>query len=182
MTRLPEPSPGTLPAELETFLATLPSDPMVSMMAVSPSTTVQFVEFARTLFTALALPARTRELVVLTVAATTGAVFVRAQHDPIADAAGVEPSVRAAIADGRTDGEGLSESDATVIRFARGTAQSPRVSDALFTAARELLGDRQVAEVIQVVGYYWAFGRISTMLDVPVTTIQSGDVLDALPS
>jgi alkylhydroperoxidase family enzyme len=167
MTRLPEPTPGSVPGGLETFLATLPSDPMVSMMALSSSTAVQFVEFARTLFTALELPARTRELVVLTVAATTGAVFVQAQHDSIADAAG---------------GEGLSESDAAVIRFARGTVQSPRVSDALFTAARELLGDRQVAEVIQVVGYYWAFGRISTMLDVPVTTIHSGDVLDTLPS
>ncbi|PYY33689.1 carboxymuconolactone decarboxylase family protein [Curtobacterium sp. MCBD17_030] len=171
MTRLPEPAPGSLPAEVEAFLSTLPSDPMVSMMALSSSTTIQFVRFAGTLFTSLELPPRTREVVVLTVAANTGADFVHAQHQPIADAAGVEPRVRELIADRRSDSAELSASDAIVIRFAAGTVLSPRVSDSLFAEARQLLGDRQVAEVIQVIGFYWAFGRLSTMLDVPVTTI-----------
>jgi RNA binding exosome subunit len=48
-----------------------------------------------------------------------------------------------------------------------------RISDAL----REFLTDRELVEVLQVTGYYWTFGRISTVLDVEVTKVYGGEPL-----
>ena len=47
--------------------------------------------------------------------------------------------------------------------------QRPRMRDVVFEQAREFLTERELVEVLQVVGYYWSFGRISTVLDVEVT-------------
>jgi alkylhydroperoxidase family enzyme len=182
MTRLPQPLPATLPSELNIFLATLPPEPMVRMLALSQSTAKSFIQFARTLFTALELPARSRELVILTVAAHTDAVFVAAQHQALAAAAGVESTVRELITACEFGSAELSENDRIIIRFAAEAVRSPRVSDSVFADARRLLGDRQMVEVLHVVGYYWTFGRISTTLDVDVTRVYGGDPLLGIPA
>jgi hypothetical protein len=76
----------------------MPPDPMMKMLALSQSAVKPFVQFARGLFTDLELPSRSRELVILTVAAYTDAIVVQAQHEAIAAQAGVEPRVRQLIA------------------------------------------------------------------------------------
>jgi alkylhydroperoxidase family enzyme len=169
VTRLPEPSLATLPIELRTFVATLPPEPMVRMLALSQSTTEPFIQFARILFAALELPDRLRELVILTVAACTEAVFVSDQHQSIGAAAGVRSVERALIYAGDFESTELSANDRTIIQFAAEAVRSPRMSDDVFTNARRLLSDRQVVEILHIVGYYWTFGRISTTLDVTVT-------------
>ncbi len=45
----------------------------------------------------------------------------------------------------------------------------PTVSDELFTALRDVLSEREIVELLQVIGYYWTFGRISTVLEVELT-------------
>ena len=55
--------------------------------------------------------------------------------------------------------------------------QRPRVPDSIFQQARELLTDRELAEVLQVTGYDWAFGRISTVLDIEVTEVYDAEVV-----
>jgi len=55
--------------------------------------------------------------------------------------------------------------------------QRPRVSDETFQQAREFLTDRELVEVLQVTGYYWTFGRISTVLDVEVTKVYGDEPL-----
>ncbi|MBV2355453.1 hypothetical protein KUM39_13925 [Streptomyces sp. J2-1] len=171
MTRLPDPSPSALPEPVRDFLTALPPDPMVRMLSHSAGTVRPFVELARAQFTALDLPARSRELVILAVAARTGSTFVGAQHEPMADAAGVEEHVRRLVREGVFDGPGLAGADRALLRFTDEVLSGPSVPDDVFEAARRHLSDRELVEVLQVIGYYWTFGRISTVLDVPVTRV-----------
>jgi hypothetical protein len=71
MPRLPDPDPASIPDNVREFLASLPPDPMVKMLSYSAGTVKPFVQLARAQFTALELPARSRELVILTVAEYT---------------------------------------------------------------------------------------------------------------
>jgi alkylhydroperoxidase family enzyme len=179
--RLADPDPASIPQDVREYLASLPPDPMVKMLSYSAGTVQLFVQLARAQFTALELPARSRELVILTVAEYTGSTFVAAQHDPIALAAGVAERTRQLIRDRQLDSPELSPADRALIRLTADVVRRPRVSDEVFQRAREFLTDRELVEVLHVTGYYWTFGRISTVLDVEVTKVYGDEpLLDTL--
>jgi alkylhydroperoxidase family enzyme len=169
--RLPEPDPTTIPSDISAFLSALPPDPQVKMLTHATSTVKPFILFARTLFTQLELPERSRELVILTTAEYTNGVFVAAQHVPISRAAGVSDETRRLIEERRLTDSSLSPYDSLILRLTAEIVQQPRVSDELFAEARKHLSDREIVEVIHVAGFYWTFGRISTVLQVPVTMV-----------
>jgi alkylhydroperoxidase family enzyme len=177
MPRLADPDPASIPGEVREFLTSLPPDPMVKMLSHSAGTVTPFVQLARAQFTSLELPARSRELVILTVAEYTGSTFVAAQHDPIARAAGVEERTEQLIRDRQLDSPELAPADRALIRFTIEVVQGPRVCDEVFNQARRFLTDRELVEVLQVTGYYWTFGRISTVLDVKVTKVYGDEPL-----
>jgi len=177
MPRLADPDPASIPEEVREFLASMPPDPMVKMLSHSAGTVKPFVQLARAQFTALDLPARSRELVILTVAEYTASTFVAAQHDPLALAAGVGERVRQLIRDRQLDSPELSPADRALICLTAEVVQRPRVPDEVLQQARKFLTDRQLVEVLQVTGYYWTFGRISTVLDVEVTRVYGDEPL-----
>lgn len=179
MPRLADPDPASLTGEVREFLTQLPPDPMVKMMSHSAGTVKPFVELARAQFTALELPARSRELVILTVAAYTDSTFVAAEHQPMAQSAGVSERIRQLIGERQLDSPELSPADRALLRFTAEVVQRPHVGDEIFEQARQFLTDRELVEVLQVVGFYWTFGRMSTVLDVEVTKIYGDEsVLD----
>jgi hypothetical protein len=47
----------------------------------------------------------------------------------------------------------------------------------VFEQARAVLTERELVEVLQVIGYYRSFGRISTVLEVEVTEVYGDEVL-----
>ena len=169
--RLPDPDPSSTPAEAAAFLATLPPDTMVRMLAHSPSTVESFVEFARILFTGLELPDRDRELAVLTTAVAAECDFVFAQHLPISAAAGVSEAIRQQIAERRFASPVLAARDGAVIGFAAHVALHAEMPDAVFQSARAFLSAREIVELLHVCGYYLAFCRINTVLRVPLTRV-----------
>jgi alkylhydroperoxidase family enzyme len=154
---------------------------MVKMLSYSGGTVKPFVQLAKAQFTSLELPARSRELVILTVAEYTASTFVAAQHDPIALAAGVGERTRQLIRDRHLDSPELSRADRALICLTAEIVQRPRVSDEIFQQAHEFLTDRELVEVLQLTGYYWTFGRISTVLDVEVTKVYGDDPLQDTP-
>ncbi|WP_037858939.1 carboxymuconolactone decarboxylase family protein [Streptomyces sp. NRRL S-340] len=179
MPRLTDPDPVSFPDDVRALVASLPPDPMVRMMAHSQGTVRPFVQFAKVLFTSLELPARSRELVILTVAEYSGSPFVAAQHDPLAQAAGVDERTRRLIRERLLDSPDLSPADRALLRFTAEVVRGPRVPDEVFEEVRAFLTEREVVEVLQVAGYYWSFGRISTVLDVEVTQVYGdGEVLN----
>jgi alkylhydroperoxidase family enzyme len=117
--------------------------------------------------------------VILAVAEYTGSTFVAAQHDPMSQAAGVDERTRQLLRGRQLDSPELSPSDRALLRFTAEVVRQPRVSDEVFAQARGFLTERELVEVLQVVGYYWSFGRISTVLDVELTKVYGDEpVLD----
>ncbi|MCG5463312.1 carboxymuconolactone decarboxylase family protein [Micromonospora sp. MED01] len=177
MPRLTDPDPNTIPADVRAVLSAVPPDPMVKMLTHSTGTVNLFIQLARAQFTSLELPARSRELVILTVAAHTGCEFVAAQHGPMSATAGVDERTRGIISSRDIDNPHLCAYDRTLIRFAAEVVRSPRVPDDLFDQVRHILSEREIVEVLQVIGYYWSFGRVATVLNVELSTVYGDEPL-----
>ncbi|MEV1200797.1 carboxymuconolactone decarboxylase family protein [Microbispora rosea] len=182
MPRLTDPDPASFPAEVREFLTSLPPDPMVKMLSHSAGTVKPFVQLAKAQFTAMELPARSRELVILTVAEYTDSTFVAAQHSPMSQSAGVDERTRQLIRARQIDSHELSPSDRALLRFTVDVVQRPHISDEIFEQACKFLTERELVEVLQVIGYYWSFGRISTVLDVEVTKVYGDEPILNTPT
>lgn len=178
MPRLPFPDPAALSAEARGTMAALPPDPMVKMLAHASGTLKPFVEFAKALVVSTELSARSRELVILTVAEYTESEFVAAQHAPSSLAAGVSDSTRQLVRRRQFESAELTEGDRSLLAFTSAVLGNPRIPVEEIERIRNDLSDREVVEVLQIIGYYWAFARISTILDVEITDIY-GSVLSA---
>ena len=176
MLRLADPDPNSFPEDVRELLSTLPPDPMVKMLAHSVGTVKLFIQLARAQFTSLELPARSRETVrpdrrrVRRVRVRGGA-----QHEPIAREAGVDERTIEIIGARDLDSAELSPYDRALIRFTAEVVRSPRVSDELFAEVRQIMSDREIVEVLQMIGYYWSFSRICTVLDVELTKVYSDE-------
>ncbi len=171
MPRLADPDPKNIPDDVREFLAVLPPDPLVRMLTHSAGTVKPFIRLAKAQFSSLELPARSRELVILTVAEYAGCEFVAAQHRPMSEAAGVDERTRRLIGGRELDSPELSDSDRALIRFTAEVVRRPTVSDELFDQARRFLTEREIVEVLQVAGYYWSFSRVCTVLEVEITKV-----------
>ncbi|MFI7611519.1 carboxymuconolactone decarboxylase family protein [Nonomuraea terrae] len=180
MPRLADPNPKTVPDDVREFLAQLPPDPLVRMLTHSVGTVKPFIQLARAQFSSLELAARSRELVILTVAEYAECAFVAAQHGPMSDSAGVDERTRQLIRDRDLGNPDLSAFDRALVRFTAEVVRRPTVSDELFDQARRFLSEREIVEVLQVAGYYWAFSRICTVLDVEITEVYGAG--EALPA
>jgi alkylhydroperoxidase family enzyme len=166
---LNNPDPRSLPDDAARLLAALPPDALFTTLSHSPTTLRLVLGLARALYTSLELPARTRELVILTLAAETESDFVWIQHEPISEAAMVTEPIRKLIRDHDHANPALSGSDRTVLQFTAAVATGPHVSDELFAALRSVLSEREVVEMLHVIGYYWTLSRVSTVAQIEAT-------------
>lgn len=183
MPRLTYPDPASFPDEVREFLTSLQPDPMVRMLSHAAGTVKPFVQLANAQFTSLQPPARSRDLVILTVAEYTGSTFVAPPHNPMSRSAGVDERTRQLIRDKQLDGP-ESPSDCILLRFTAEVVQQPRVAAEVFDQARKFFTERELVEVLQVVGYYWSFGRfgrISTVLDVEVIKVYGDEPVRDTP-
>jgi alkylhydroperoxidase family enzyme len=171
--RLNPPDPRDIPDEVSRFLTTLPSDPMFTTLSHSVTTIQPLLTLARALYTSLQLPARSREIAILTLADQAGSAFVWAQHTPISQAAGITGGARRAIQN--RDYSSLPAEDRPVAEFAAAVATGPEVSDAVFNAVRAQLSERQVVELLHVLGYYWTLARFSTVIGLKPTQIYAAE-------
>lgn len=166
MARLPYPDRATLPAELARLLGGIPRNNITEMLAHATSLTGPFLRLAQAQFTALALSPRQRELIILAVAGLIDCEYEYAQHIPVAEAAGIAPALRAQIRGG--DFDALDPAERALLAFAAAAATAPRVRDEVFEAARQHLTDRQIVEALWLVGFYWAVGRVCTVLELEI--------------
>ena len=171
MPRLNDPDPRSIPDDVARFLVTLPPDAMFTTLSHSPATVQPLLGLARALYTSLELPARTRELAILTLAAHTESAFVWTQHEPISDAAGVTEAIRKLIRDHDHTNPALSEPDQAVLQFTAAVVTGPHVSDELFSALRRVLSEREIVELLHVIGYYWTLSRVSTVVQIEATQL-----------
>jgi AhpD family alkylhydroperoxidase len=117
---------------------------------------------------ATTLPADLRELVVLRVAVLNGAEFEWTSHAPIARRAGLtDLHLRVLRTDDALAEPVWSPVQAAVLAFTDASTRSVAVPDAVFTALRAHLDDRQVVELAVLVGGYAMVSRFLVALDVP---------------
>jgi alkylhydroperoxidase family enzyme len=53
------------------------------------------------------------------------------------------------------------------------------VDDQTFATVRKILSNREIVEVLQVVGFYWSFGRVATVLEVEIEPAHGTAVIAA---
>lgn len=99
------------------------------------------------------VPRKLNEFAILITARAWNAKYEWYAHYPLALQAGLEPAVAAELAQGRRPGA-MTPDEAVVYDFATELRRDRRVSDATFAAARRLLGEQGVVDLIAVNGYY----------------------------
>src|SRR5712675_631298 len=109
MARIPYPDPGSIPPEMDALLRQIPRHGPVDMLSHTPTLGRLFLMQGQALITGIALSARHREVIILTVASLTECDYEFTQHVPISEAAGIDPSAREAIRAGEFASTDLSE-------------------------------------------------------------------------
>jgi 4-carboxymuconolactone decarboxylase len=111
---------------------------------------------------ATTVPRRLYELAIILTARHWTAQFEWYAHRRAALQAGISPAVVDAIAQGRRPAS-MPPDERTVYDFATELPETKQVSDATFAAAKGLLTERGVVELINVMGWY---GLVSMYLNV----------------
>ncbi len=145
-----------------------------TMLAHAGTTAGPIAELTVQMYNGEQLAPRLRELAILAVAHSIGCEYEWVQHEAMSTAVGISKPEQDAI---RCDNLGIdtfTDAERAVIRFAGACATAPIVSDEIFTAAYEYLTERQIVTLIELVGLYWTFGRVITVLEIP-TELPTGE-------
>ena len=178
MARIPYPDTQTLSPDVRDLLKRANLN-VFTMWAHSPNTIGLIMELGAAQFAKLELPRSIRELVTLLGGRANSAEYEWVQHVPMAKAAGVSEEQMAALKRGDLDAAHFNPAELAALQLAAAVEAGPTVPDAVFKAAREQLGDRQVVELVGLVGYYWMLGRIATVFQVDVDPPKGTEVYDA---
>ncbi len=112
------------------------------------------------------LPAADRELVVLVTAREMEARYAWARHEHRAHEDGTRPeAIDAVRANGPLDG--LTPHERLLVETVRSLLRSRRLSDAQYAEALAELGERQLIELVALVGHYSLIGLTLGAFDVP---------------
>ena len=111
---------------------------------------------------ATTVPRKLYELAIIITARHWTAQFEWVAHHRGALQAGLSPAVADAIAEGKRPAA-MPPDEKAVYDFATELLETKQVSDATFNAAKSLLGERGVVDLINVMGWY---GTVSMLLNV----------------
>ena len=178
MARIPYPDPTKLPPELSELLRQAHLN-IFSMWAHSVSTVGLIINLGAAQFAKLELPRAIREMVTLLGASVNSAEYEWVQHVAPSKAAGVSDEQRAALRRGDVDAPCFSPFEQAALRLATAVQAGPEVADPIFVTARKYLSERQLVELVGLVGYYWMLGRIATVFHVEPDVAQGTEVYDA---
>lgn len=178
MARIPYPDQTKLPLEVNQLLQQAHLK-IFSMWAHSVSTVGLIMNLGAAQFAKLDLPRAIREMVTLLGASANSIEYEWVQHVAPSKAAGVSDEQRAALRRGDIDAPCFSPSEQAALRLAAAVLASPEVSDPIFNTARKYLSDRQLVELVGLVGFYWMLGRVATVFQVDLDVAQGTEVYDA---
>lgn len=111
------------------------------------------------------LDPRIREVAILTTARHLDSQFEWQQHEPVARQVGVPDNTIEAIKSRQTV-DGLNETDALVIRFARQVLEERRVTPELFATALRTFGEQKLVDLIANIGAYSATAILLAAVDM----------------
>jgi len=166
MARLPYPGPSYVSGVMHQFPERLQRTNIGRMLSYAPPALPPYYTFSFALLEQLELDPKLRELTILRVAYRTQAHYAWVQHVALAHLVGVSDEQIAALQHEEGEGEHFTTKEQLLLAFADEVMQTPRLSDALFEHMRRLFSSREIVELLLVVGWYWAVGRLMTTLDI----------------
>jgi 4-carboxymuconolactone decarboxylase len=148
---------------------TIPVPNAVGTLLRHPALAGPFLAYNSVLLRTPALDARHRELMILRVAARTGSDYEWAQHVRIATGVGVTEAEIAAVTNESSDDRAWSAPEADLLRATDELIDDHVVADATWARLAEHLDERQLMELVFVVGTYtalaMAFNSFGLQLD-----------------
>lgn len=126
---------------------------------------------------ATTVPRRLYELAIIITARHWTSQFEWTAHHRGALQAGISPAVADAIAEGRRPAA-MPRDEEAVYNFATELLETKQVSDATFAAAKGVLSERGVVELINVMGWY---GTVSMLLNVDRYPLPEGSKPELKP-
>ena len=178
MARIPYPDVQKLPPDLRGLLAQANLN-IFLMWAHSVNTVGIVAKLGATQFADLELPRSIRELVTLFSARANSADYEWVQHVAPSKAAGVTDEQLAALEREELSDIYFNAQELAALQIAAAIQADPQVPDTVFDAARKQLSDRQMVELVGLVGYYWMLGRMATVFQVDLDVAQGTEVYDA---
>lgn len=167
MARIPYPDLSKASPEVTEMLGRLPAPANIfNMMAHAETCIKPVMKLGGTLLGKLKLDPRIRELCLLHAVKLVGGDYEWVQHVPIALDLGCSPEQIDALA--RSD-DGASCFDArerAALGFTREVVLEVAASDDALAAVREHLSEREIVELILMIGFYTMLARLTETLGV----------------
>jgi alkylhydroperoxidase family enzyme len=164
--RIPYPAPEELGERQREALDALPALNVFRMLSHAQSAFRPYLRFGGALLADLELGAVERELAILRTARLIEAEYEWVQHVAIGRAVGVTDEQLLALDAGDVEHHAFSPPEQAVLRFTTELVEQPRPGDETFAELRRHLPDRQIVELILVIGAYTMLGRMMTALDL----------------
>lgn len=182
MARLPYPDPAYLADVMQELPVPLRHMRVGQTVSHAPTLLAPYYNTYAAALNGLELDPKLRQLAILRVAEHASAVYVLAQHRPLARIAGLtDQQITAAGQPGFDSGCYWSETSCFthvqrhVLAFTDAVIDGPRISDGLFERVRDILTPREIVELLLVIGWYWTACRLTTTLELePEHTLGHG--------
>ena len=167
MPRIPYPDLSRLPQKRQEFMARV--DPNVNVFRMLPWAEDVFEHWHRlgnALLHRTAVDAVTREIPILRVGHLMRAKYEVHQHERIAARVGMPAEKIAALR--APDLSAFGPAEAALIRFTDEVVGQVRASDPAFAELRRHFDERQVVELVLLIGYYQMTCTFLENLDIPI--------------
>jgi 4-carboxymuconolactone decarboxylase len=179
--RIPYRQPGDAEGRVREVLETAPPLNIFRLMAQADSAFVPWLRWGGALLGELKLDPVLRELAILRVARLTpGAEYEWVQHDPIALAIGAGQEQVDALRRDEIDAGCFSAAEQAVLQFTTEVVNESLVRDETFAAVADVLSDREIVELIMVIGQYMMVGRVMAALEIDPDEPIGGAALGAV--
>jgi alkylhydroperoxidase family enzyme len=119
-----------------------------------------WLRYSNALLRRLELDPLLREFAILQVAHLSESEYEWVQHVPIAESFGASRQAIAAIEAGGDEGESLADEHRAILSFTREVVVDGAAGEEALEAMRSRLGERQLVELLLVIGNYLGLARL----------------------
>jgi AhpD family alkylhydroperoxidase len=173
MNRIPDPDMETLPPELAKQISEGNLN-LFKIWAYSVSSIKDVISLGADHYAGLELAPHIRELIILLTAHLNKCEYEWVQHVTPAKTFGVTEGQIASIEKVSFSEDNFNPQEMAAMKFTMAVLSDPQVSDDAFQLAQSHFSNRELVEIVELIGYYWMAGRIATVfkldLDVPKST------------
>ncbi|MEP7349579.1 MAG: carboxymuconolactone decarboxylase family protein [Sphingorhabdus sp.] len=128
------------------------------------------------MMTDITIPPDEREIVILAVLQLDRGAYEWAQHQQVAAEMGITKAKVDAIAAERFSDPMFNHRERALLAFTRQVVKFVRVDDVVFNELSSFYDDRQLVELIEVIGIYMMILRVSEVAELEVDAVHGADV------